>query len=120
MNNSKLALDAAQLFQKDEDIQPRLREREGTIIKIIEALQWIGKTQEWSSLKTEVFDSLTTNLKKDLYHEAKKDNPDPLKLNRIAGQLKWAEKYSDLSKLEEIYRIELQGVRKNLYGKTDN
>lgn len=117
MNNSKLAIDSVSLTEeKQVDRSPQLIEREGRLIKIIEAIQRIGQTQEWSTLKTEVFDGIVNVLEKEIKDEAKKESPDALKLNRLAGQLKWAEKYSDLTKLETVFRQELNGLRKTLYG----
>lgn len=117
MNNSKLAIDSVSLSPEENvDIKPQLRQREGTLLKIIEALQGVEKSAAWSTLKTEVFDNLVNVIEKELRDEAKKESPDTLKLNRLAGQLKWAEKYSDLSKLEKVFRTELISIRNNLYG----
>lgn len=122
MNNSKLVIDSVSLREDTEmpfDRLPELREREGEILTIIDSLKIVQSMPAWSSLKEKVFDGLVLTLDKELKNEAKKDNPDSLKLNRLAGQLKWAEKYSDLSKLENIFRVELTNVRKMLYGKTE-
>ncbi len=121
MNNSKLALDSIDITEEQRvDIKPQLRQREERLLKIIEAIQGVNKTVEWSTLKIEVFDNLINVLEKDLKDEARKENPDLLKLSRIGGQLKWAEKYADLSKLENGYRQELTGLRKNLYDTESN
>lgn len=117
MNNSKLAIDSVSIKEETKvDVTPHIRQREGTLIKILEAIQGVSKTPEWSTLKNEVFDSLVNVLEKELREEAKKEAPDALKLNRIAGKLTWADKYSDLTKLEHVFRTELIGIRKNLYG----
>lgn len=119
MNNSKLAIEKVSLTQDEVvDNTPRLREKETELITILESLKGIQETKEWSTLKTKVFDGVTESLSREMTIEAKKENPDTLKLNRLAGQLKWAEKYSDLSKLENVFRLELTNVRKLLYGKT--
>lgn len=120
MNISKLANEVVSLsLEKDvrPDRLPELREKEAKLIKIIDALQKIQATKEWSSLKTEVFDDLPKRFKSELLSEAKKDNPDVLKLRFISGELMWAERNSNLTKLEETYRVELQNLRLMLYGK---
>lgn len=119
MNNSKLVIDSISLKEEEPkfDRAPELRQRETQLINIIDSLKKVQAMPEWSSLKTQVFDGLVTTLEKELRNEAKKDSPDSLKLNRLAGQLKWAEKFSDLSKLEQVFRVELQNLRKMLYGK---
>lgn len=115
MNNSKLALDVVNSLDEEQvDIQPMLVETEARLVRIIEAIQGIAKTKEWSTLKTEIFDNLQLTLERELAEEAKKKDPDALKLNRLAGQLKWAEKYSDFTKLEAAFRVELTRVRNQI------
>ena len=115
MNNSQFALEQSLSEEKKVDPKPLLREREQKLLKILEALQGVQSSKEWSTLKTELFDSLSVSLKKELLNEAKKDDPSPMRLNRLAGELKWAEKFADLSKLEHGYKVELSNIRKNLY-----
>lgn len=110
MNNSKFALDSI-VEEKPIDRSPELKEKEARVIRILEAIRVIQNSEAWCSLKYEVFDGLVLKFEKELKEEAKKDDPCPKKLNRIAGQLKWAERYSDLSKLENVYKVELQGIR---------
>lgn len=117
MNNSKLASDSlSPSNERNEDRTPFLQDQEAKTIKIIDAIHGVSESLQWSTLKTELFSDLPLSLKKDLLAEAKKDSPDVLKLNRLAGQLMWAEKYADLEKLENVYKTKLIGIRKNLHG----
>lgn len=117
MNNSKFAIEQNSLSSTEApDNKPLLREKENELIHIIDCLQRIQKTEEWSSLKIKVFDPLTSSLSKQIHTEAVSPIPDTLKLNRLAGELKWAQRYSDLSKFENTKRIELTNIRKLLYG----
>lgn len=111
MNNSQV-IDS----QPSEDVSPKLRAEEARLLRIVEALQAIQSSKEWSSLKTEVFDNLVNVLDKDLRTEAERSDPSSNKLNRIMGKLEWARRYSDLSKFENEKRVELQNVRIQLYG----
>lgn len=115
MNNSKLAIDSVSFSERDEERQLYLAEEEAKTIKIIEAIHAVSESLAWSTLKTELFSAVPLSLKKDLLVEAKKDSPDVLKLNRLAGKLEWAEKYADLEKLENVYKTKLIGIRKNLH-----
>lgn len=119
MNNSKLAIESISLtLDEPTDNTEKLQIRESELIMILEAIRKISESDEWSTLKIHVFDGLTEALTREIHNEARKENPDTLKLNRLAGQLKWAEKFSDLSKLDQGYRLELTQIRKLLYGKT--
>lgn len=87
------------------------REEEARIVKILELLQKIE--EPWKELQDLIFTRVIQNLNKDLVHEARKPTPDPHLLNRITGQLEWAEKY-DLSKMQVRLRNQLQGLRTQL------
>jgi hypothetical protein len=115
MNNSQVFIDLHP--EHDENLVPKLRAEEARLLRIIEALQGVQKTKEWSSLKAEIFDNLVNVLERELRTEAKKDEPNTLKLNRLSGELKWADRFSDLDKLENTYRVQLQNVRQQLHGK---
>lgn len=90
-------------------------ERQVKLTRIIETIRSLKASSEWSTLKTEVFDTLVESLEKDLREEAKKDNPDTNKLNRISGELQWAERYSDLDKWENALRVELTRINRRLH-----
>ena len=102
-----------------EDITPKYRAEEARLLKIIEALQEVEQSKGWSTLKTEVFDTLVNVLEKDIRNEARKGTPDPNRLNRLTGEIEWAERYSDLGKLGNRYREQLQAVRIKLNVKSD-
>lgn len=114
MNNSQLKIEE---LQPEVDRKPALRQKEGELVKIIEALRKTEMTSEWSSLKNHIFDGLVEKLEKELLDEAKKDRPDNLALARLNGQLLWARKYADLLKLADLFRLELTRIRQLLYGK---
>lgn len=93
-----------------------LVDRETKLLKTVAAIQEILKTKEWSTLKELEFDGLKSNLERQILVEAKQTNPDSNKLNRLAGELKWAERFSDFKKWEQALRVELTNVRQNLHG----
>ncbi len=96
------------------DRTPHLHEEESKAVRIIEAVQALGETEAWRTLQELVFNRLLITLENDLEDEAKKPDPDTNRLNRLAGQIEWAEKYVDLSKLALRYRNQLQGIRNQL------
>ena len=117
MNNSFLNLDLAE--EKPVDTSPRLRERETEVVKIIESLNEISGTKEWSTLKKYIFDGLVERLEKELKAEARKDGPDSNKLGKLSGQLLWAERYATLDKLIVQFRTELTNIRLQLHGRSE-
>lgn len=118
MNNSFLTIESLGLTEENPvDRTEKLKEREGELLRIIEALRAVQDTKGWNTLKELVFASISDTLHKEITDEAREDNPDTLRLSRLAGQLKWAERFSDLNKLEQVYRVELANIRR-IYGKT--
>lgn len=117
MNNARLVVEAATLRQEvPVDLQERLRQREGELMRLIEVVKEVAMSEQWSSLKKLYLDGITTSLKKELLAEASKDSPDLLKLSKINGQVLWARRYSDLSKLETEFRTELARIKQTLHG----
>lgn len=115
MNNSKIAYDDMTLSLETPVIDTEhLREKEAQAVRIIEAIERIKDSEEWSSLKSLIFASLAENLEKKLKFEAEKMELDNPTIYRLQGQLLWARKYADLAKLAESYRIELSNIRKQL------
>ena len=114
MNNSFIQ----QEEQSDSLVREQASERENNLVRLIETVGRIRESKDWCSLKESVFDGQVSRLRKELFAEAKKDDPNPNRLNRITGELKWAERYSDLKKYEDSLRVELQAIRKR-YGKTE-
>ena len=96
-----------------------MKEEEARLVNIIEALQGIQKTKEWSTLKKDIFDRFALSLEKEIRNEARSENPNPLKLTRLSGKLEWAERYSDLSRLENYFKVQLTNLRIKLYGKKE-
>lgn len=112
MNNSSIRLEQEpSQSELSEERLLKIGEHEAKTVRVLEAIGKVQETEAWSTLKREVFDKLANSLERDLQEEAKKEDPDPKRLNRLAGELKWAGRYADLSKLGESFRLELQRIR---------
>jgi hypothetical protein len=114
MNNSSIQLEETII-----DVSSILKEKEAGTIVNISALRKVSESNEWSTLKTNIFDGITERLRREIMGEARKENPDTLKLARLSGELKWAERYSDLSVLENSLKLDLINLRRQLHGKTE-
>jgi len=120
MNNSRIEIESVSLqLEADSFPAESFRQREAQLVKLIAAVKSVFESKAWSSLKTELFEGLTDRLQRELLSESKKPTPDTNKLNRLSGQLQWAERYSDLQKLEQEFKAELAIVKSKLYGKTE-
>jgi hypothetical protein len=114
MNNSKLSLEEFQSPLQEIDKTSWLKDREATLVRQIETLRRVAQSEDWCSLKKELFDGVVEILERQQKSEAEKESPDPLKLTNINGQLAWARKYSDLNKLADAFVPELKNIRQQL------
>lgn len=115
MNNSRITLENQPIaLDSQVDRTPWLRNREGELVKIIEAIRMIEKSEEWETLKVHIFIGLVETLDRRLKQEAEKDELNMPEIHRLQGQLIWAKKYSDFHQLAEFFKVELIGIRNQL------
>lgn len=114
MNNSQAALEPV---LTKIDPRPKLRQREETLVKLIKALEKTEQSEEWSTLKTELFDGIIKRFEYELLDEARKPIPNSHTLANLTGQLESAERY-DLTKVSMRFRLELKHIKQQLYGTT--
>ena len=113
MNNAKLAID---FLEEDfeQDKAPAIRQRQVEVVKIIEALDSLIVNEDWKVLKVLVFDGIVDALENRIKLEACKKPIDTDELHRLNGQLTWAKRYSDLNKLNDVYKLELTNLKDKL------
>lgn len=110
MNNSQLPLPQ----EAEVDRLPFLRQHEGQLVKIIETIGRIAASDDWRTLKDNVFDRLLESIERKMRLESEKKEIDTHELNRLQGQLSWAKKYSDFEKLSLAFRQELLTTRETI------
>lgn len=121
MNNAKLieSFPSEESQQREiayEEQVPRLRQREGELVTIIDALKSVESSKDWSTLKTEVFDGIVGTLERKLSQEVLKKPLNEAGIYDLQGQLAWARKYANLDSLAQAYRTELTSIRLQLNG----
>lgn len=121
MNNAKIIESFSDPEPEQQEISPDqripwLRQREGELVKIIEAIRTVEQSDEWSTLKTHVLDGVLETLDKRLATEASKPSVDTPQIYRLQGQIAWAKKYANLATLADAFRLELTNIRTKLNG----
>jgi len=91
-----------------------LRERQTELTNLIEAINELAKNEAWKTLKKLLFDGLVEKIERQLNAEVKKTQLNPIEIYRLQGQLSWAKRYSDIYKLAETYKQELNQITKKL------
>ena len=108
MNNSRISGIKA---ETEIDIRPMLRARETELLKLIDALENIRGSEYWDVLVEKLFKKELETLYRKI-----RNITEPHILYRTQGEINWVEKYVDFDKLINSYRLELQGIRKQLNG----
>jgi len=107
MNNSVF------LPPKEEEKKPDRRKRAGKLATLIESIEKILASTEWSTLKEEEFNDEIPRLNRLLLAEAKKKEVNHAEIYRLQGRIESAQKYS-LETLLKKYHIELETITKQL------
>lgn len=118
MNNSFIATQNVSLeLEEPVDNTVILRQQETELLQIMEALEAVTKTPAWQTLQTKVFGGVLESLLRRREQEIVKKPLNGPMIHSLNGQIEWAEKYSNLSSLADIYKLKLTQVRKELNGK---
>ncbi len=113
MNNS-FNIDLYEDFSQEKPNQEPLREREAKLLRVIEALAAVSQSNEWSTLKSELFDDVLKSIENRLRVESEKTEVNLPEIYRLQGEKKWARNYADLQTLIEQYRLEITHIRMQL------
>ena len=112
MNNSQVSIEEP----ISEDRLVLLRQREAELVKLIEAILGVVETEDWKKLKELIFDKEVARLEARLYAEARAVEINDPNLYRLQAQIVWAKKHTDLEKMAQTFKVELENVRKILNG----
>jgi hypothetical protein len=114
MNNSLMIENVSLELEPPLDNTELFRQKETELVQVIEAIETIANSHEWLVLKEKLFDGVVESLKKQRETEIEKKPLNGPVIHALNGQLAWAKKYSDFGTLANIYRLELQNIRKKL------
>ena len=110
MNNSNIQL------EKEEDSRLSfLLEKQGELAQLVEAINRVEANDDWRKLKELLFNGVVKKLERQLKDEASRNEVNLPKIYRLQGQIEWAKKYSDLKKISNEKRSELDNLKKQTY-----
>lgn len=115
MDNSFITMQNITI-EMDEPVDntERLSLREQELVKLIESLQLVIKSPEWKWLEANLWNGVVGSILRLRDNEVEKKPLNGPMIHSLNGQLAWAKKYANLSHLVDIYRQELEGIRKAL------
>ena len=102
MNNSSL-----QLEEKEDSRLSFLQEKQGELAKLIETINRVEANEDWRKLKELFLNGVVDKLERQLRDEAAKREVHLPNIYRLQGQIEWAKKYTNLKKISDDKRLEL-------------
>lgn len=109
MNNSKIALE--NLEENKDNRLSFLQNQQGEFTQLVEAINRVESNEDWQKLRKLLLDDVVTKLEKELKLEAEKSVLDEPKIYRLQGQLEWARKYTNLKKLADYKKLEIESIK---------
>ena len=107
MNNSDI-----QLEEKEDSRLSFLQEKQGELAQLVEAINRVEANEDWRKLKDLFLNGVVDKLERQLRDEASKVEVSLPKIYRLQGQIEWAKKYSDLKKISNQKRLEIENLKK--------
>ncbi len=109
MNNSRVEYN--NIYEEPKVDSEAIERRKSELTAIVEALKRVSSTSDWKTLKRLIFDGVVRTLQARLLEESSKHTVSDSELYRIQGQMLWARKFSDLDKLAEFFRKQVEGIK---------
>lgn len=97
-----------------EERKAKLRERQNELVRLLEALAKLDKSEEWHILKELVFDKSVTLIERQLLNESLAKEIDTNKLYKLQGEWAWAKQYGDVNRFADTLKIQLEEIKKIL------
>jgi len=106
MNNSQI--------EKKEDSRLSFPQQ-GELAQLIEAINAVEANEDWRKLKELFLNGIVDKLERQLRDEAGKKEVNLPNIYRLQGQIEWAKKYTNLKKISDDKRLELENLKKQTY-----
>lgn len=99
------------MLMSGDEKKPDYAERAGRLATLIEAIESILSSKEWSTLKEEEFDGELERLERLLLVEAKKPQIDEKEIYKLQGRIESMKRFN-LEGLKQKFRLELETINK--------
>lgn len=109
MNNSQIARE--NLEETEDNRLSFLQKQQGELSQLVETINRVEASEDWQKLRAILLNDVASSLERSLKSEAEKSELNLPKIYRLQGQLEWARKYADLSKLVEWKKKELENIK---------
>ena len=100
--------------EKEDSRLSFLQEKQGELAQFVEALNRVETSEDWQKLKKLFLDGIVEKLERQLRDEASKAEVSLPKIYRLQGQIEWARKYSDLKRISNEKRLEMENLKKQI------
>lgn len=97
---------------EQEKIQ--LLEIQDRLIKLLEAISRLETNEDWKILKELVFDKSLSSIERQLMNETINKEVNLNQIYKLQGEWVWAKQFSDVNRLFETYKKQLEDIKNKL------
>lgn len=97
-----------------EETKAKLRERQGELTRLLEAISNLSSSREWNVIKELVFDESAASIERQMLSECLAQKIDTDKLYKLQGKLEIAKRHSDTDRLADTLKNQLQDIKNKL------
>lgn len=97
-----------------DEAKALLREEQARLVKLIEALVKLDKSEEWNTLKELVYDKSLLAIERQLLQEALSKDIKTEKLYHLQGQWAWAKQFCDVNRFVVTLKQQLEEIKKRI------
>lgn len=97
-----------------QETKTLLRGEQTRLVNILEAIDKLENSKEWSTLKELVFSKSLAAIERQMMNECLAQEIDTDKLYRLQGEWAWAKQYSDTERFAETLKKQLEEIKKRL------
>lgn len=91
-----------------------LQEEQTRLISILEALEKLDKTKEWTTVKELVFNRSLESIERQIKVESLATEINTDKLYKLQGEWVWAKQFCDIDRFVETIKKQLEDIKQRL------
>ena len=96
------------------EVEIKLRERQGELVQIIEAIERLEKNKDWQTIKELVFGKWLEAVERQIFNETLSKEINTPKLYRLQGEWASARQYAKPVEFAKQLAVQLQGIKNKL------
>lgn len=107
-------MDELDKIELTPEVEVKLRERQGELVKVIQAFEGLEKNKDWQVVKELVFGKWKEAVERQIFNEALSKEISTPNQYRLQGEWASARQYADPIGFAKTLAVQLQGIKNKL------